>query len=90
MEWPQAVVASVAIAFLFAGITVITVSVMKVGQVSVWAHKRGADDEMLRSLTEEAIVAQRRSAEELTAIRLSMADMRERVSAMEKMMSEVG
>jgi hypothetical protein len=90
MEWPKALVASAAIAFLFAGITVITGAVMKVGQVSEWAHKRGEDGKIMRSLAEEAIVAQRRSPEELTAIRLSMADMRERVSAMEKMAREVG
>ena len=90
MDWQHAVVWSVGIAFALSSLTVIVVSIMKVGQVGIMADSSGKRDSMMRQLAEEATSAQRRSAEELTEIRLSMVDLRERVTSMERMMREVG
>ncbi|HQY30428.1 MAG TPA: hypothetical protein PK691_04045 [Thermomicrobiales bacterium] len=47
-------------------------------------------DQLLRTLAEEATASQRRVAEELTEIRLAMADMRDRVGTVERAIQEVG
>ena len=90
MAWGDAVVASVAIAFLFGGIAAITIAVMKVAQTKVAADKSIEHDLMVRNLAEEATVAQRRTAEEMTEIRLTLVDLRDRVGSMEKMLRDVG
>jgi hypothetical protein len=45
---------------------------------------------MVRSLAEEATAAQRTTANELTEVRLAMVDIRDRLTSIERMMSEVG
>jgi hypothetical protein len=45
---------------------------------------------MVRRLAEESTVAQRTMASEITEVRLAMVDIRDRLAAIERMMSEVG
>jgi len=45
---------------------------------------------MARSLAEEATVTQRTIAGEITELRLAMVEIRDRLSSIERMMTEVG
>ncbi len=90
MSWQEAVTGAVAIAFLFGGIAFVLVSVMKVAQTKVQATASTEHTMMIRSLAEEATAAQRTTATELTEVRLALADMRERLTKIERLMSEVG
>lgn len=90
MGWPDAMVAAVATASLAALIGVIVVSIMNVGQASVITQGSKDKDQFLRALAEETTAAQRRVADELTEIRISMADMRDRVGTVERAIQEVG
>jgi hypothetical protein len=90
MGWQEAVVAATAIAFLFGGIAIVLVYVMKVGQTAVQADASKEQTMMVRSLAEEATASQRTVANELTEVRLAMTDIRERLAAIERMMTEVG
>lgn len=88
--WAEALISSVAIAFLFGGIAVVLIWIMKVAQTKVQADASTEHTMMVRSLAEEATVAQRTTATELTEVRMAMVDIRDRLAAIERMMSEVG
>ena len=90
MSWQEAVVAAVVIAFLFGGIAAVLVAIMKVGQTKVASDASSQHEMMVRSLAEGATSAQRNTANELTEVRLALADMRDRLAKIERMMSEVG
>jgi hypothetical protein len=90
MGWQEAVVAATAIAFFLGGIAVVLVYVMKVGQSAVQADASKEQTMMARSLAEEATVAQRTIAGEITELRLAMVEVRDRLSSIERMMTEVG
>ena len=90
MSWGDAVVASVAIAFLFGGIAVVLVWIMKVAQTKVATEASSQHEMLVRGLAEEATAAQRTTATELTEVRLALADMRDRLAKIERMMAEVG
>ena len=90
MAWPEAVVASVSVAFFFAALAVGLVWVMKVGAKKVEADASTEQSLMARSLAEEATASQRTIANELTEVRLAMVDIRERLTTIERMMTEVG
>lgn len=90
MGWGEALVASVAIAFLFGGIAVVLVWIMKVAQTKVATEASSQHEMLVRSLAEEATAAQRTTASELTEVRLALADMRDRLAKIEKLMTEVG
>ena len=80
----------VSIAFLFGGITIVLVWVMKIAQAKVQATAATDHTMMVRSLAEESTAAQRTLANELTEVRLAMVDIRDRLASIEKMMSDVG
>ena len=90
MGWQEAVVAATAIAFFLGGIAVVLVYVMKVGQSAVQADASKEQTMMARSLAEEATAAQRTIASEITELRLAMVEIRDRLSSIERMMTEVG
>ena len=90
MGWQEAVVAATAIAFLFGGIAIVLVYVMKVGQSAVQADASKEQTMMARTLAEEATVAQRTIAGEITELRLAMVEIRDRLASIERMMTEVG
>ncbi|HEX3301809.1 MAG TPA: hypothetical protein VHR64_02935 [Thermomicrobiales bacterium] len=90
MGWPEAVVASVSTAFFFAALAVGIVWVMKVGAKKAEAEASSEHTMMVRSLAEEATASQRTVATELTEVRLAMAEIRDRLAAIERMMTEVG
>jgi len=83
-------VASVSVAFFFAALAVGLVWVMKVGAKKVEADASTEQSMMVRSLAEEATASQRTIANELTEVRLAMVDIRERLTTIERMMTEVG
>ena len=88
--WAEALISSVAIAFLFGGIAVVFIWIMKVAQTKVQADASTEHTMMARSLAEEATAAQRTTGTELTEVRLAMTDIRDRLASIERMMSEVG
>jgi hypothetical protein len=90
MGWQEAVVAATAIAFFLGGIAVVLVYVMKVGQSAVPSDASKEQTMMARSLAEEATVTQRTIAGEITELRLAMVEIRDRLSSIERMMTEVG
>ena len=90
ISWAEAVISSVAIAFLFGGIALVLIWIMKVAQTKVQADSAAEHTMMVRSLAEEATSSQRTVATELTELRLAMVDIRDRLASIEKMMSEVG
>lgn len=90
MTWGDAVVASTAIAFLFGGIVVVLVWGLKFAQTKVATTAASQHEMLVRSLAEEATSAQRTTANELTEVRLALADMRDRLAKIEKLMSDVG
>ena len=90
MDWPSAVVASVATASIAFAVAAVLIAVMRVGEVAVIKDGSKVGDQLLRTLAEEATASQRRVAEELTDIRLAMADMRDRVGTVERAIQEVG
>lgn len=90
MSWPEAVIASVSVASFFAAVAIVAVWVMKVGAKHVEADASKEHTMMVRSLAEEATAAQRTTANELTEVRLAMVDIRERLTVIERMMTEVG
>lgn len=90
MSWREAVVAAVAIAFLFGGIAVVLVAIMRVGQTKVASDASSQHEMMVRGLAAESTAAQRNTANELTEVRIALADMRDRLVKIEKLMSEVG
>ena len=63
---------------------------MKVGAKKVEADASTEQSMMVRSLAEEATASQRTIANELTEVRLAMVDIRERLTTIERMMTEVG
>jgi hypothetical protein len=88
--WAEALISSVAIAFLFGGVAVVLIWIMKVAQTKVQADATSEHTMMVRNLAEEATAAQRTIANELTEVRLAMVDIRERLTVIERMMTEVG
>lgn len=90
MGWGEAVVASTAIAFLFGGVAIVFIWIMKAYQTKVATGASSQHEMLVRSLAEEATAAQRTTASELTEVRLALADMRERLAKIEQMMAEVG
>jgi hypothetical protein len=88
--WAEALISSVAIAFLFGGVAVVLIWIMKVAQTKVQADASSEHTMMVRNLAEEATAAQRTIANELTEVRLAMVDIRERLTVIERMMTEVG
>ncbi len=90
MTWGDAVVASTAIAFLFGGIVVVVVWALKFAQTKVATNATSQQEMLVRSLAEEATAAQRTTANELTEVRIALADMRDRLAKIERLMSEVG
>ncbi len=90
VSWAEAVISSVAIAFLFGGIAVVLIWIMKVAQTKVQADSSAEQSMMVRKLAEESTVAQRTLASELTEVRLAMVDIRDRLASIEKMMADVG
>ena len=89
-NWSDAAISIVAIAFLFGGIVVSFVWIMKVAQTKVQAEASTDHTMMVRTLAEESTAAQRTLANELTEVRLALADMRDRLAKIERMMTEVG
>ena len=85
----EAVISAVAIAFLF-GVVVVLVGGMRVAQTKIKTEASTEHSVMVRTLAEESTAAQRNMASELTEVRLAMVDIRERLAAIERMMSEVG
>ena len=90
LGWQEAVIPAVAIAFLFGGVVVVLVGGMRVAQTKIQAEASTEHTMMVRKLAEESTVAQRNMATEITEVRLAMADIRDRLTAIERMMSEVG
>jgi hypothetical protein len=90
LGWQEAVISAVAIAFLFGGVVVVLVGGMRVAQTKIQAEASTEHTMMVRKLAEESTVAQRNMATEITEVRLAMADIRDRLTAIERMMSEVG
>ena len=90
MEMSDAIVAAVAVAFLFGGIAAVLISIMKVAQTKLASDGKVESTLMLRNLAEEATAAQRSAASELTEIRLALADVKERLVSVERMMADVG
>ena len=90
MTWQEALISIVAIAFLFGGIAVVLVAIMKVAQTKVASDASSQHEMLVRSLAEEATSAQRTTANELTEVRLALADMRDRLAKIERLISEVG
>jgi hypothetical protein len=90
MTWSEVAIPIVSITFLFGGITIVLVWIMKIAQAKVQASASVEHTMMVRSLAEEATAAQRTTANELTEVRLAMVDIRERLAAIERMMAEVG
>jgi hypothetical protein len=88
--WAEALISSVAIAFLFGGVAVVLIWIMKVAQTKVQADASSEHTMMVRNLAEEATASQRTIANELTEVRLAMVDIRERLTVIERMMTEVG
>ena len=88
--WSDVAIPIVSIAFLFGGITIVLVWVMKIAQAKVQASVSSEHTMMVRSLAEEATASQRTLANELTEVRLAMVDIRDRLASIEKMMTEVG
>jgi hypothetical protein len=88
--WAEALISSVAIAFLFGGVAVVLIWIMKVAQTKVQADASTEHTMMVRNLPEEATASQRTIANELTEVRLAMVDIRERLTVIERMMTEVG
>jgi hypothetical protein len=90
LGWQEAVISAVAIAFLFGGVVVVLVGGMRVAQTKIQAEASTEHTMMVRKLAEESTMAQRNMATEITEVRLAMADIRDRLTAIERMMSEVG
>lgn len=64
--------------------------IMEVTRAKVQADAFTGHTMMVRSLAEEATVAQRTTATELTEVRMAMIDIRDHLAAIERMMSAVG
>jgi hypothetical protein len=90
MGWQEAVISAVAIAFLFGGVVVVLVGGMRVAQTKIQAEASTEHTMMVRKLAEESTVAQRNMASEITELRLAMVDIRDRLTAIERMMADVG
>jgi len=90
MGWQEAVISAVAIAFLFGGVVVVLVGGMRVAQTKIQAEASTEHTMMVRKLAEESTVAQRNMASEITEMRLAMVEVRDRLTAIERMMTEVG
>jgi hypothetical protein len=90
MGWQEAVISAVAIAFLFGGVVVVLVGGMRVAQTKIQAEASTEHTMMVRKLAEESTVAQRNMASEITELRLAMVEVRDRLTAIERMMAEVG
>jgi hypothetical protein len=90
MGWQEAVISAVAIAFLFGGVVVVLVGGMRVAQTKIQSEASTEHAMMVRGLAEESTVAQRNMANELTEVRLAMVDVRDRLTAIERVMSDVG
>jgi len=90
MGWQEAVISAVAIAFLFGGVVVVLVGGMRGAQTKIQAEASTEHTMMVRKLAEESTVAQRNMASEITEMRLAMVEVRDRLTAIERMMTEVG
>ena len=90
MGWQEAVISAVSIAFLFGGVVVVLVGGMRVAQTKIQAEASTEHTMMVRKLAEESTVAQRNMASEITEMRLAMVEVRDRLAAIERMMTEVG
>jgi hypothetical protein len=90
MGWQEAVISAVAIAFLFGGVVIVLIGGMRVAQTKIQAEASTEHTMMVRTLAEESTAAQRNLASEITEVRLSMFDVRDRLTAIERMMTDVG
>ena len=90
MEWTESIIWVTVIVIVLGGGFLIVFKGMTMHQSKEIAEINSSDQIMMRKLAEEATVAQRRTAEEMTEVRLAMVDIRDRVYAIEKLMSEVG
>ncbi len=71
-------------------VTVIVVFVVRAASAVLQARARLAHDGAYRQLSEQATAAQADTASALTAIQSAMADVRDRLTAVEKVLKEVG
>ncbi|HEY8447272.1 MAG TPA: hypothetical protein VIL01_09205 [Thermomicrobiales bacterium] len=83
MEWPEAMIATAGTLAVFAVAIVAVWQGFKTWQAKVAARVEVAQDEAYRKLAEETLAAQR-------ALKSELADLRERVVTIEKMLREVG
>ena len=90
MSWPEAVLSSVGAGGVFVAVVVLIWQVFKSYQARVAARVTIAQDEAFRRLAEEATAAQRKTAAELAGLTEGVAELRGRVAALEKLLSEVG
>ncbi len=90
VEWQEALVWAVTIATIGMLLAVTVRSIMHVGQTDVASKTSVEFQESMHALAEQATAAQRTTASELTEIRLAMAELRDRLAAVERMMAEVG
>jgi hypothetical protein len=63
---------------------------MRVAQTNIQAEASAEHTMLVRKLAEEPTVAQRNLASEITELRLAMVDIRDRLTAIKRMMTGVG